>query len=75
MEMLKRFEPLALCVIVLAALCWGAVGLFDKNMIGEIFGTGTLADVVYVVIGLAGLIHVPKALAAIGLGDRMTHAG
>ena len=42
MEMIRRFEPVALLVIVLGALNWGMVGLFDTNVISDVFGGGTL---------------------------------
>ena len=57
MEMLKRFEPIALLIMVLGALNWGIVGLSDgDNVISDIFGTGTFTDVVYIVIGVCGLV-------------------
>jgi uncharacterized protein len=62
MEMLKRLEPLALVVMIIGALNWGVIGLFDENVISNVFGTGTFTDVLYVVVGVAGLIYVPKVL-------------
>ena len=68
MEMLKKFEPIALVLIVLGALNWGVLGLTDTNVLAEIFGTGTLTDVVYVVIGVAGLLFVPRLLETLHIG-------
>jgi hypothetical protein len=65
MEAIKRFEPLALVLMVLGALNWGMIGLFEKNVIGDVFGTGSFTDVLYTVVGVAGLIYVPKALDAL----------
>jgi uncharacterized protein len=73
MEMIKRFEPIALLVVVLGALNWGMVGLFDTNVISDVFGTGTLTDVVYTVVGVCGLILLPKTAEAMHLRDRMPH--
>jgi uncharacterized membrane protein YuzA (DUF378 family) len=58
--MFKRLEPVWLALIVIGALNWGIVGLFDTNVIAEIFGTGTLTDVVYVIVGLAGVAMLPR---------------
>ena len=57
MEMLKRFEPIALMLMFIGALNWGILGITDgeTNVLAEIFGTGTLTDVIYVVIGVAAL--------------------
>ena len=55
MEMLHRFEPVALLVVFIGALNWGILGITgDTNVLSEIFGTGTLTDIVYVVIGVYG---------------------
>jgi uncharacterized membrane protein YuzA (DUF378 family) len=62
MEMIKRLEPLALLVVMLVAFNWAIDAIFDWNAIKEIFGSGTAADVVYVVAGLAALMFVPKLM-------------
>ena len=68
MEMLKRLEPLALVVMIIGALNWGIVGLFHENVIANVFGTGTFTDVLYVIVGVAGLVYVPKVLEELHLG-------
>jgi uncharacterized membrane protein YuzA (DUF378 family) len=65
MEMLRRFEPLALLFMFLGALNWGIVGLFDENVISNVFNGGTATDVLYTVIGVAGLVWVPRLLEAL----------
>jgi len=66
--MLKRFEPLALFVMIVGALNWGIFGLTGTNVLAEIFGTGTLTDVIYVIVGVAGLMFVPRLLDAFHIG-------
>lgn len=70
MEMLKRFEPMALFVMILGALNWGILGITDggTNVLSEIFGSGTLTNVVYVLIGVAGLVYVPRLMEMFHLG-------
>jgi uncharacterized membrane protein YuzA (DUF378 family) len=70
MEMIKRLEPFALLVMVLGALNWGVIGVTDgdTNVLSEIFGDGTLLNVVYVIVGVGGLIYIPKLLDALHLG-------
>jgi len=60
MDVIKRMEPVWLALIVVGALNWGLVGLFEFNLVEEIFGAGTVADIVYVIVGLAGLMMVPR---------------
>ena len=72
--MIKRnAEPVALLVMVLGALNWGMVGLFDTNVISDVFGGGTLTDVVYTVIGVCGLLYLPKLAESTHLRDHMPH--
>jgi uncharacterized membrane protein YuzA (DUF378 family) len=74
MEFMKRLEPLWLTLIVLGALNWLMVGLFDTNVVAEIFGTGTATDVVYVIVGVAGLAMLPRLFEDLHLGAGRTHA-
>jgi uncharacterized membrane protein YuzA (DUF378 family) len=70
MEMLKRLEPLFLFLVIVGALNWGIFGVTgsETNVLEEIFTTGTFLDIVYVVIGVAGLWYVPKLMDALHLG-------
>jgi uncharacterized protein len=74
MEFIKRLEPLWLTLIVLGALNWLIVGLFDTNVVTEIFGSGTASDVVYVIVGIAGLAMLPRLLEDLHIGAGRTHA-
>ena len=74
MEMIKRFEPVALLAMVLGALNWGMVGLFDTNVISDVFGGGTLTDIVYVVVGACGLLYVPRLLDSLHISGHTPRA-
>lgn len=69
MEVLRRFEPVFLFLMMLGALNWLIVALFDTNVVTEIVGGGTAADVVYVIVGLAALAFIPR------LVDGLSHMG
>jgi len=70
MDMLRRLEPVALLLLVIGALNWGVLGLTggETNVVAEIFGTGTFTDVVYVILGVAALIVLPRLFEAFHLG-------
>ncbi len=68
MEMVRKFEPLALLLMIIGALNWAIVALFDTNVVSEIFGTGTLTDVVYVLFGVSALVFVPRLLDQMHIG-------
>ena len=73
MEFIKRLEPVWLALVVVGALNWGLVGLFDWNLVTEIFGTGTVTDVIYVIVGLSGLMMLPRLLEDFRVGTHRTH--
>lgn len=50
------FNVVALVLVVVGAVNWGLVGLFDLDLVAALFGVGsTLSRILYVVVGLAGL--------------------
>jgi uncharacterized protein len=73
MEFMKRFEFLWLTLVILGALNWLMVGLFDTNVVTEIFGSGTASDVVYVIVGIAGLAMLPRLFEDVRVAGGRTH--
>jgi len=73
MEFMKRLEPLWLALVIIGALNWLMVGLFDTNVVTEIFGSGTATDVVYVIVGVAGIAMLPRLFADVRLSTHRTH--
>jgi uncharacterized protein len=73
MEFMKRLEPLWLLLVILGALNWLMVGLFDTNVVTEIFGSGTATDVVYVIVGVAGIAMLPRLFADVRVATHRTH--
>jgi uncharacterized membrane protein YuzA (DUF378 family) len=66
---------LSLIVLAIGGLNWGLVGLFEFDLVAEIFGetfgsTNTITRVVYVLVGAAALVSV-VALA----GAQMSNSG
>ena len=74
MESIKRMEPIWLALVVVGALNWLLVGLFEWNLVAEIFGTGTVTDVIYVIVGVAGLMMLPRLFEDFRMGTHRTHA-
>lgn len=71
MTLMKRFEPLWLLLVIIGCLNWAVLAIFDTNVLSKIFGGGTATDVVYVIVGVAALMFVPRLLEEMHLGDRM----
>jgi len=73
MEFMKRLEPVWLAFVVVGAINWGLVGVFDWNLVEEIFGSGTVADVIYVIVGLSGLMMLPRLFEGLSASTHRTH--
>ena len=73
MDLLKRLDPLWIALLIVGGLNWAILALFDTNVLAEIFGTGTVVDVLYVLLGFAALMFVPRLLEDMHVTGRRTH--
>lgn len=47
---------LALILMIIGALNWGLVGIFDYNLVAAIFGNGTVVTrILYILVGLSAI--------------------
>lgn len=60
---MNTLDWVAWVFVVVGALNWGFVGLFKFNLVEMIFGAGSLAMLVYILVGLSGLYFVWMALS------------
>ena len=53
-------DTLALILVIVGALNWGMIGLFQFDLIAAIFGGmgSTISRILYTVVGLAGLLGI-----------------
>jgi len=54
---MKAVSLIALILVIVGAINWGLVGLFNFDLVNQILGAGTAAQVVYVLVGLSGVWH------------------
>ena len=73
MDLLKRLDPLWIALLIIGGLNWAILALADTNVVAEIFGTGTAADVMNVLVGFAALMYVPRLLEDKHITGRPTH--
>jgi len=60
----------AVLLVICGALNWGIVVVTDgqSNVLSSIFGSGTLWNVVYVIVGVSGLVFLPRLMDAFHIG-------
>lgn len=58
-------DKVAYVLVLIGGLNWGIVGLFENDLVGELFGYGEgITELVYIVIGAAAAYLTYKLLAA-----------
>jgi uncharacterized protein len=66
---MRLLNPIALVLVIVGALNWGLVGLFEFDLVAEITGdtfgeTNPVSRVVYVLVGAAGVYLALSVLPA-----------
>lgn len=46
---------IALILVIIGGLNWGLVGLFNLNLVQALFGTTILANIIYILVGVAAI--------------------
>ncbi len=53
---MKVINGIALTLVIIGALNWLLVGLFEFNLVDAIFGSlSVLTRIIYIIVGIAGL--------------------
>jgi uncharacterized membrane protein YuzA (DUF378 family) len=52
---MKTIDVVAAILVIVGALNWGLVGLFNFNLVAFLFGTSILATIVYLLVGASGV--------------------
>lgn len=56
---MQTLQKVALALIIIGAINWGLIGLFDFNLVETLFGTdNVITKIVYVLVGIAGIIDI-----------------
>ena len=53
---MKVIETIALVLIIIGAINWGLVGIFNFNLVEAIFGgLSVITRIIYILVGISGL--------------------
>lgn len=53
---MKVIDKIALVLIIIGAINWGLVGIFNFNLVDSIFGSmSVVSRVIYALVGISGL--------------------
>ena len=60
---MKVIDKIALVLIIIGAINWGLIGLFDFNLVATIFGDTTIISrIIYGLVGLSGVWEIKLLL-------------
>ncbi len=53
---MKIIDKIALALVIIGAINWGLVGIFNFNLVDTIFGMmSILSRIIYILVGISGL--------------------
>ena len=56
---MKVLYYIVLTLVIIGALNWLLVGLFDFNLVSTLFGTmSILSRIIYILVGISGIISI-----------------
>ena len=56
---MQTLQKASLILIIIGAINWGLIGLFDFNLVETLFGAeNVITKVVYALVGIAGIIDI-----------------
>lgn len=54
---MNTLYKVALVFVIIGALNWGMIGIFDVNLVSLLFGEDTIiTNIVYAIVGICGLL-------------------
>ena len=55
-NIMKVIDTIALVLIIIGAINWGLVGIFNFNLVDAIFGAmSVISRIIYILVGISGL--------------------
>ncbi len=55
---MEALQKTCLVFTIIGAIVWGLIGFFDFNLVEWIFGDSMISKIVYIVVGICGLVNI-----------------
>ena len=56
---MHTLQKVCLVLLIIGAINWGLIGLFDFNLVETLFGVdNVMTRIVYALVGIAGIINI-----------------
>lgn len=57
-EIMEGLQKVCLVFTIIGAIVWGLIGFFNFNLVTVIFGESVLSRIVYIIVGICGVINI-----------------
>ena len=57
-ELMETLQKICLVFSIIGAIVWGLIGFFNFNLVAFIFGDSILSNIIYIIVGICGLINI-----------------
>ena len=55
---METLQKICLVFTIIGAIVWGLIGFFDFNLVAWIFGESIISKIIYIIVGICGLINI-----------------
>ena len=55
---METLQKTCLVFTIIGAIVWGLIGFFDFNLVAFIFGESIISRIIYIIVGICGLINI-----------------
>ena len=53
---MKIIDKIALVLVIVGAIVWGIIGIFNINIVDALFGANSIiSKIIYILVGISGL--------------------
>ena len=53
---MKVIDKITLVLVIIGAIVWGIIGIFNYNIVDALFGVGSIiSKIIYILVGISGL--------------------
>ncbi len=57
-DFMEGLQKTCLIFSIIGAIVWGLIGFFDFNLVAWIFGDSIISNIIYIIVGICGLINI-----------------
>ena len=55
---MEGLQKTCLVFSIIGAIVWGIIGFFNFNVVAWVFGDSIIANIIYIIVGICGLINI-----------------